>query len=88
MAIRLGSRRVRTPSGTEWRVGRRWTSRGLPRWRRLHLGQAADRAAEKAWFVPVDVGSLDDLGLLLGGILVAIVIAVVVIPLLHSGSSS
>ncbi len=81
----MRSRRARTPSGVEWRVGRRWISRGLPRWRGVRRGQDVDEVFDDAWFVPIDAASIDDLGVLLGGILAAIVIALVLIPLLLFG---
>lgn len=86
MRIRVGSRRVKTPSGTEWQVGRQWISRGLPRWRRVRLGEGSEQTLDAAWSVPViDVGSFDSLEVLLGGIVAAVVIAVIVIPLLLFG---
>jgi hypothetical protein len=85
MRIRIGSRRVRTPSGVEWRVGRQWSLRGLPRWRRVGIGKGAEQTLDAAWSVPaVDAGS-DSLEVLLGGIVVVVVIAVIVIPLLLFG---
>lgn len=83
MTVRVGSRRVRTPSGIEWRVGRQWSSRGLPRWRRVSLDKGAEQTLDTAWSIPsVDV---DGLEVLLGGIVAAVVIAVIVIPLLLFG---
>ena len=39
MTVRFKPRAVRAPSGVEWRIGRRWLGRGLPRWRKVrHLG--------------------------------------------------
>ena len=71
-----------TPSGIEWRVGRRWTSRGLPRWR-SRVGRDADQVLEGVSIV--DVGGLDSPWALLAGIVVVIVLALVVIPLLLFG---
>lgn len=82
----FGSRRVKTPSGAEWRVGRKWLSRGLPRWRRVKLGEGSERALDVAWSVPpIDVGSFENLEALIAVIVAAVVIAVVVIPLLLFG---
>lgn len=86
MSIGVGSRRVRTPSGVEWRVGRQWSPRRLPRWRRVRLGEDGERTLEAVWSIPpVDVGSFESFGALIGGIVVAVVIAVIVIPLLLFG---
>jgi hypothetical protein len=85
MTVRVGSRRVRTPSGVEWRVGRRWASRDLPRWRRIGVEHAAEPAIDGAWYLPIDVGPLEDLGLVLAGIVIVIVVIVIVIPLLLFG---
>jgi hypothetical protein len=51
----------------------------------MQAGPAAGQALEGAWYVPVDVGPLEDLGLLLAGIVIIVVIAVIVIPLLLFG---
>jgi hypothetical protein len=85
MTVRVGSRRIKTPSGVEWRVGRRWASRGLPRWRRIGIEHAAEPAIDGAWYFPVDVGPLEDFGLVLAGIVALIVVIVIVIPLLLFG---
>ena len=82
MAFHVGSRRVRTPSGIEWRVGRRWTSRRLPRWR-----SRADRDVEQLLdgVSIVDVGSFDSPWVLLAAIVVGVVFVFIVIPLLLFG---
>lgn len=86
MRIHNGSRRVKTPSGIEWRVRRQWTSRGLPRLRRIGLGKGSEQTLDAAWSIaPVDVGNLEGLEVLVGGIVAAIVIAVILIPLLLFG---
>jgi hypothetical protein len=86
MRIRVGSHRVKTPSSIEWRVGRQWISRGLPRWRRVRLGERSEQALDAGWFVPVsDIGTSEGLEVLLGAIVAAVVIAVIVIPLLLFG---
>lgn len=51
----------------------------------MSVGPAAGQALEGAWYVPVDVGPLEDLGLLLAGVVILVVIAVIVIPLLLFG---
>ncbi len=80
----VGTSTVRTPAGEEWRVGRLWLNRSMPRWRKLRMGKVgADDAAEAA-FLP-DIGGLEELGLaILIGIAV-VVLAIVVIPLLLFG---
>jgi hypothetical protein len=85
--MRLEGRIVSGPSGIEWRVGRRWLSRGLPRWRKVRIGGDAGRegAAEAAaWSIP-DLGSLDDLGAAIAIVVGLIVLAVVLVPLLLFG---
>jgi hypothetical protein len=83
MAIRICSRRVRTPSGTEWQVGRRWTSRGLPRWR-SRAGTDSDLALEGVSIV--DVGGFDGSPwALLASIVIGIVLVLILIPLLLFG---
>jgi len=86
MGILLGSRRVTTPSGMEWRVARRWSSRRLPRWRRVKLGEGAERTADVAWSIPpLDIGGLEDLEALIAVVAVAAILVLVVIPLLLFG---
>jgi hypothetical protein len=76
----IGSRSVSTPTGEEWRIGRRWVTRGLPRWRTVPAG----KATAEAFSVP-DIGGPDDLAATLAIILGAVVIAVIIIPLLLFG---
>jgi hypothetical protein len=78
--MRFGVRSVMTPDGEVWRVGRRWSSRPLPRWRKTPAG----RIAGEALSFP-DVGGPDDLAGWLVGAVAAIVLAVVVVPLLLFG---
>jgi hypothetical protein len=78
----MGSRRVRSPSGVEWQVGRRWTSRGLPRWR-SRVGRDADQFLDGVSIV--DVGGFDSPWVMLAGIVVGIVLVLIVIPLLLFG---
>jgi hypothetical protein len=74
---------VQTPSGQEWRVGRRWINRELPRWRKVRLDGVS---SEAAWSIPMpDGGSLDDIGLALLVLVGAVVVAVILIPLLLFG---
>jgi hypothetical protein len=77
----LGTRVVEAPNGVRWRIGRRWISRPLPRWRRVGTG---DAASEAAWSLP-DIGAVEDLpaAVMIG--VGAIVFAVVLIPLLLFG---
>lgn len=87
MRISIGSGRVRTPSGVEWRVGRQWSPRRLPRWRRVRLGEGgAEQTLDAVWSVPaLDVGALEGVELLVGAIMVAVVVAVVIVPMLLFG---
>lgn len=87
MRISVGSRRVRMPSGVEWRVGRQWSPRRLPRWRRVSLGKGgAEQTLDAVLSIPpVNVGSFESFEALIGGIVVAVIIAVIVVPLLLFG---
>jgi hypothetical protein len=76
----IGSTSASTPAGEEWRIGRRWVTRGLPRWRTIPAG----RATAEAFSVP-DIGGPDDLAATLAIILGAVVFAVIIIPLLLFG---
>lgn len=80
-----GSRVARTPTGTEWWIGRRWIGRGLPHWRKVRLGKPrVGEAAEASVMLP-DIGSVDDIG---AAVLVFVAIGVIVlvaIPLLLFG---
>jgi hypothetical protein len=71
---------VSTPTGDEWRIVRRWVTRGRPRWRTVPAGKATG----EAFSVP-DAGDPHDLVGTLGIILGAVVVAVIVIPLLLFG---
>jgi hypothetical protein len=74
---------VTTPSGVEWRIGRRWISRPMPKWRKVKIRPGGSEAAEAA-LIP-DVASLDELA---AGVAIAagvIVVALVLIPLLLFG---
>jgi hypothetical protein len=77
---RLGQGSVRTPSGVEWRIGRRWLSRPLPRWRSLPAGKATAEA-----FSMPDAGGPDEFATGLVILLGVVVVAVVLIPLLLFG---
>ena len=86
MRLRLGSRRVRTPTGVEWCVTRQWSRRGLPRWRRLGVGESSRQTLDVLSSIsPVDVGSFEGIEVLLGCFVAALVIAVIAIPLLLFG---
>ncbi|MDE3069231.1 MAG: hypothetical protein KGJ43_00700 [Acidobacteriota bacterium] len=78
------SRSVTTPSGAQWRVGRRWIGRGLPRWRRISVRGAGANTADAISYMP-DFGNIDDLGLELAILVGALVVAVVIVPLLLFG---
>jgi hypothetical protein len=78
--MRLRSSLIHTPSGDEWRVGRRWVTRGLPRWRRMSTRKTAGEVLS----VP-DIGGPDDLAVTLAIIVGTVVVAVIVIPLLLFG---
>jgi hypothetical protein len=87
MRMPAGSRRVRTPSGAEWRVGRRWISRGAPHRRHVDVGKGAEWVAERT---PSNVDifgvqSFEGLEALAVLAVVAIVIAVVIVPLVLFG---
>jgi len=79
--IRIPGRSVTSPSGEQWRVGRRWLPRPLPRWRRMRVGTSVDDAA---WSI-TDIGSLEDLPVVLLVGVGALVLLVVLIPLLLFG---
>lgn len=83
MRPRFGARRVRTPTGEEWRVGRRWANRPMPRWRKLRRPRLSGEGAADAIFSVPD--SLDDLGLALLLLAAAAALVVVVVPLLLFG---
>ncbi len=80
MFVQLGSRRVRTPDGVEWRVGRRWSSdegRSLRQRRRGRGSVWSDSG------VP-DLGGFDaGDGLLVS--LIALVALIILIPVLFFG---
>jgi hypothetical protein len=79
----LRQRVVEAPEGVQWRIGRLWINRRLPKWRRVRLGETASDAASIA---PLpDAGLLEDFA---GGVAVLVgivVVAVVLIPLLLFG---
>ena len=76
------SRTVTSPSGEQWRVGRVWVGRGLPRWRKVRIG---DSAGEAAWMTMPDVGGIDEVEVTIVLVVGALVLAVIVIPLLLFG---
>jgi len=81
--LHFRNRVVVTPDGVQWRIGRLWIGRRLPRWRRVHLG---DGATEAAWNIPIpEVGSVDDLATVVVVLIGAVLFAVVLIPLLLFG---
>ena len=82
--VRVGARNVRTPSGRERRVGRRWISRRMPRWRKVHVGKAHPGDVADALTIPAPA-DLDDIGAAILIIAAVIVVAVVVVPLLLFG---
>jgi hypothetical protein len=80
MMLRVGARLIQTPSGEEWRVGRRWLTRGLPRWRKVPAGKATAEALSMP-----DAGGPGDLAATMLIAVGAMVVAVIVIPLLLFG---
>lgn len=71
--------------GMEWRIGRRWIGRGLPRWRKVRFGKPrAGETAEAALMFP-GIGGVDDIGAAVLVVVAVAVIAVVVVPLLLFG---
>jgi hypothetical protein len=76
--MHLGGRSVSAPDGARWRVARRWIGRGLPRWRRVHAGDAALEA--------LSTPDGDDLATSLAIAVGALVVAVILIPLLLFGA--
>jgi hypothetical protein len=82
--VRVGARTVQTPSGQEWRIGRRWISRRMPHWRKVHVGKAHAGDITDALNIPTPA-DLDDIGAAILIIAAVIVVAVVVIPLLLFG---
>jgi hypothetical protein len=63
MRIGIGARTARTPSGQEWRIGRRWSGRHISWWRKVHLGPAWPGDAADAVFATPDLGGFEDLGI-------------------------
>ncbi|MFZ1153423.1 MAG: hypothetical protein WAN93_00815 [Solirubrobacteraceae bacterium] len=85
MKIRVGAHSVRTPSGQEWRVGRRWSTRRMPRWRKARMVEARPGEAAEAVLTVPDAGGLDDIGVAVLALLAVVVVVIVVIPLLLFG---
>jgi hypothetical protein len=48
----------------------------------VNFGESTKQTLDAVWSIPADTGSLDGLELLLGGIVAAVVIAVILIPVL------
>lgn len=82
---RSGTRVVRTPEGVEWRVGRRWISRRLPRWRKVRVGKPREGDAAEAVLTIPDPGGLDDIGAAILVFVALVVVVFVVVPLLLFG---
>jgi hypothetical protein len=88
--LRIGARTIRAPSGQEWRIGRRWIGRSMPRWRKMRSRKSRKTdggridAAEALFSVP-DFNGLDDLGTAVFIALALVVIALVLVPLLLFG---
>ena len=78
MTVRFGRRVVKSPQG-EWRVGRRWVVRKLPRWRKVTVGSAAAEA------LALDAPAPEELATALLLAVGAVVFAVIIIPLLLFG---
>jgi hypothetical protein len=66
-------------------VGRSWSNRRVPRWRKARIGKTRAGDAAEAIFTVPDIGGLDDLGVAVLVLLALMVVAVVVIPLLLFG---
>ena len=76
---------MRTPFGEEWRVGRRWSNRRLPRWRKARVGNVGPTDAAEAVFTIPGPDGLDELGVAVLALVAITVAAVIVIPLLLFG---
>jgi hypothetical protein len=83
--MRIGTRVVRTPAGVEWRVGRRWISRRLPRWRKVRVGKPREGDVAEAVLTIPDPGGLDDIGAAILVFVGLVVVVFVVVPLLLFG---
>ena len=84
VTVRLDARTVSAPTGTEWRVRRRWVSRRFPRLRRVS-GEAAGEVASQGGWLPIDIGDAGDLGAWLAAIAVVVLIIFVLVPVLLFG---
>jgi hypothetical protein len=83
MSLHLGSRRIVAPDGVEWRVGRRWISRGpgLGRPRRREIAGESLNHLGSTW---PDLGNVDlGQGLLVAA--AAVVVLLILIPVLFFG---
>ena len=81
----MGSRKVTTPSGVKWQVGRRWISRSLPRWRGVRSKDSVEDVID-GWAIPIiDVGSFDSPVAFLAGVAVAVLLALILLPLILFG---
>lgn len=81
----MGSRKATTPSGVEWRIGRRWISRPLPRWRGLRSKDTVEDVID-GWAIPIiDVGSFESPVAFLAGAAVAVLFALILLPLILFG---
>lgn len=84
MSLRIVGRSATTPAGEQWRVGRRWLPRPLPRWRRLHTSGAGEAIAEAPWSM-AELTSLDELPVVLLVGIGTLVVLVILVPLLLLG---
>ncbi len=85
MAWNVGARSVRTPSGQDWRVGRRWSRRRMPRWRKARLGETHPADVAEGFLSIPDLTDLDGLGIAFLALLTLAVAAFVIVPLLLFG---
>ncbi len=88
--LHIGARTIQSPSGQEWRIGRRWIGRPIPRWRKMrsrktHKADGGRIDAAEALFSVPDFNGLDDLGAAVFIVLALVVIALVLVPLLLFG---
>jgi hypothetical protein len=79
---RIRSRRVVSPSGTEWRVGRVWLARPAPRVRRVWKRDAGDVGWD---WVPFDLGDWADLEAVILIAIALVLVVFVIVPLLLFG---
>jgi hypothetical protein len=85
MKSRIGVRTVTSPSGVEWRMGRRWLGGRIPRFRRVTAEAGSDIAWQSGNWLPGDVADWGDLEGWLVAVVALVLIVFVLIPLLLFG---